>query len=111
MAYFCMTVLERAAGGRHAMPIKFGIDLNVANTLGHLVSEKGGAEARKNRGRSHEFTAGERNWIEQATKRMIRRAAEVAHDPDAAASQIAMGDLPSGQKSYARLRGGKPPDR
>ena len=111
MAYFCLTVLERAAGRRQAMPTKFGIDLNVADTLGHLVSERGGADARKDDGRSHEFTADERNWIEQATKRMIRRAAEVAYDPDAAASQITMGDLPSGQKSYARLRGSKPSDR
>ncbi len=108
MAYFCLTVLQRAAGGRHAMPTKFGIEVTVADTLGHLVTEMGGAEARKDDGRSHEFTADERNWIEQATKRMIRRAAEIAHDPDAAASQITMGDLPSGQKTYARLRGSKP---
>ena len=57
---------------------KFGIEVTVANTLGDLSSEKGGAEARKDEGRCHEFTAYERNWIEQATKRMIRRAAEVA---------------------------------
>jgi hypothetical protein len=102
MAYFCLTVLERAASAarrrqlrRLAMQCKFGIEVTVANTLGDLTSEKGGAEARKDDGRSHEFTANERIWIEQATKRMIRRAAEVAHDPDAAASQITMGDLPT----------------
>jgi hypothetical protein len=102
MAYFCLTVLERATGAprggqrrRLAMQGKFGIEVTVANTLGDLTSEKGGAEARKDDGRSHEFTANERIWIEQATKRMIRRAAEVAHDPDAAASQITMGDLPT----------------
>ncbi len=105
MAYFCLTVLEQAAGERLAIPKKFGIALTVADTLGHLSTEKGGAEARKDGGRSHEFTANERNWIEQATKRMIRRAAEVAYDPAAAASQITMGDLPSGQKSYDRRRG------
>ena len=98
MAYFCLTVLERATGARRdrrlAMQGKFGIEVTVSNTLGDLSSEKGGSEARKNEGRSHEFTAKERNWIEQATKRMIRRAAEVAHDPAAAASHITMGDLP-----------------
>jgi hypothetical protein len=101
MAYFCLTVLERATGAprggqrrRLAMQGKFGIEVTVANTLGDLTSEKGGAEARKDDGRSHEFTADERTWIEQATKRMIRRAAEVAYDPAAAASQITMGDLP-----------------
>jgi hypothetical protein len=101
MAYFCLTVLERATGAprggqrrRLAMQGKFGIEVTVANTLGDLTSEKGGAEARKDDGRSYEFTADERNWIEQATKRMIRRAAEVAYDPAAAASQITMGDLP-----------------
>jgi hypothetical protein len=111
MAYFCLTVLQQAAGGRYAMPTKFGIELTIADTLGHLVTKMGGAEARKDDGRSHEFTANERNWIEQATKRMIRRAAEVAHDPDAAASQITMGDLPSGQKSYGRLGGSKLSER
>jgi hypothetical protein len=107
MAYFCLTVLEQAAGDRLAMPKKFGIAVTVADTLGHLSSEKGGAEARKEEGRSHEFTANERSWIEQATKRMIRRAAEVAYDSAAAASQITMADLPSGQKSYDRPRGRK----
>ena len=100
MAYFCLTVLERATGAdrrdrrlrRLAIQGKFGIEVTIANTLGDLSSEKGGAEARKVGGRS--YTTHERNWIEQTTKRMIRRAAEVAHDPAAAASQITMGDLP-----------------
>jgi hypothetical protein len=94
MAYFCLTVLEQAAGGRSAIPSKFGIASSVIKTLGRLTGEKGGSEARKGEGRSHEFTANERSWLEQAIKRMIRRAAEVAYNPGAAASQITMGDLP-----------------
>ena len=95
MAYFCLTVLEQAAGGRPAIPSKFGIASSVIKTLGRLTGEKGGSEARKGEGRSHEFTANERSWLEQAAKRIIRRAAEVASDPAAAAaSQITMGDLP-----------------
>ena len=51
-------------------------------------------EARKGLGRPHEFTADERNWIDQTTKRLIRRAAQVAYDPNAAAEQITMASLP-----------------
>jgi hypothetical protein len=95
MAYFCLTVLEQAAGGRPAIPSVFGIASSVIKTLGRLTGEKGGAEARKGEGRSNEFTANERSWLEQTARRVIRRAAEVAHDPTAAAaSQITMGDLP-----------------
>lgn len=94
MAYFCLTVLDQAAGNRPAIPGMFGIALSVTKKLGHLTGEKGGAEARKGRGRSHEFTEDERNWIDQTIKRLIRRVAEVAHDPAAAASQITLGDLP-----------------
>ena len=53
----------------------------------------GGLRAARTEG-IHEFTANERNWIEQATKRLIRRAAEVAYNPAAASSQITMDDLP-----------------
>jgi hypothetical protein len=52
-------------------------------------------EARKGRGRLHEFTADERNWIDQTTKCLIRRAAEVAYDPNASAVQITMASLPN----------------
>jgi hypothetical protein len=98
MAFFCLTVLEGATAAdknrRRVIPGKFGIEFAVADTLARLSSVKGGSEARKDEGRSRDFTANERNWIEHATKRMIRRAAEVAHDPAAAASQITMDDLP-----------------
>jgi hypothetical protein len=42
MAYFCLTVLERIAGDRLSIPKKFGVDLTVADTLGHLITEMGG---------------------------------------------------------------------
>ena len=93
MAYFCLTALEQAAGNRSAITKKFGIASSVIRTLGRLTGEKGGAEARKGGGLPHEFTGDERNWIDQTTKRLIRRAAEVAHDPAAATSPITMGDL------------------
>jgi hypothetical protein len=102
MAYYCLTVLEQASDAgrrpgrlarRTAIQGKFGIEVTVTDMLGDLSRERGGTEARKAEGRSNEYTANQRNWIEQATKRMIRRAAEVAHDPAVAASQIAMSDL------------------
>jgi hypothetical protein len=99
MAYFCLTVLEEAAGNRSAISSKFGIASSVVTRLGQLTGEKGGAEARKGRGRSREFTAGERSWIEQTTNRLIRRAAEVAYDPTAAAPQITMSHLPVNRRS------------
>lgn len=94
MAYFCLTVLEQAAGGRPQIPGTFGVASSVISTLGRLTGERGGAEARKGSGRSRDFTGGERNWIDQATKRIIRRAAEVAHDPTSASTQITMADFP-----------------
>ncbi len=94
MAYFCLTVLEQAAGNRSAIRDKFGIASTVIAALGRLTSERGGAEARKGKGRPHPFTADERNWIEQTTKRLIRRVAEIAHDPDAIAPLITLGHLP-----------------
>jgi len=94
MAYFCLTVLEQAAGDRNGIPARFGVSSSIVKTLGRLTGEKGGAEARKGMGRPHEFTGEERNWIDQAVKRLIWRAAEVAHNPAAAQTQITMADLP-----------------
>jgi len=94
MAYFCLTVLEQAAGGRPAIPAMFGVAASIVTALGRLTGKKGGFEARKGKGRPHEFTGEERNWIEQAVKRLIWRAAEVAHDPASAQTQITMANLP-----------------
>lgn len=94
MAYFCLTVLEEAAGGRDGIPAIYGIAASIVKTLGRLTGEKGGPEARKGMGRPHDFTGKERQWIEQAVKRMIWRAAEVARDSASAQTQITMADLP-----------------
>jgi hypothetical protein len=42
MAYFCLTVLEQAAGNRSAIPAMFGIGSTVIGTLGRLTGGKGG---------------------------------------------------------------------
>ncbi len=94
MAYFCLTVLEQAAGSRQAIPAMFGVAASIVTTLGRLTGEKGGSEARKGKGRPREFTGEERNWIDRAVKRLIWRAAEVAHDPASAQTKITMAELP-----------------
>ena len=66
----------------------------VVTTLGRLTGEKGGVEARKGMGRQNEFAGNERAWLDQAVKRLIWRAAEVAHDPASAQTQVTMADLP-----------------
>jgi hypothetical protein len=94
MADFCLTVLEKG-GQRSAAAKKYNIDIKVLSHLGTLAAEKGGrAHSRKWKGWSSEYTDQERIWIEAAVKAIIRRAAEVAHDPRNAKHQITMADLP-----------------
>jgi hypothetical protein len=70
--------------------------IRVLNKIGELAAEKGGRlDARKVEGASKPFTLTERAWLEQALKLLIRRAAEVTHDPKASRSQVTMADLPS----------------
>jgi hypothetical protein len=107
-AYFCLTVLEgppahqvgRKDSKRRTQASKrFGIDIRVLNKIGELTSERGGRTwARKVGGANKPFTPAERAWPEQALKLLIRRAAEVAHEPKASRSQITMADLPSLQR-------------
>lgn len=96
MANLCLTVLEANVTGsrRTAAAKRYGIGRDVLSTLGRLVTKKGGREARKAVGLTAEFTPQERAWIEAAVKAIIRRAAEVAHDPSARRDQIAMAHLP-----------------
>jgi len=93
-ANYCLTVLERAAGGRKAAAEHFSIAFSILRTLGELAAAKGGKEARKFAGSQAEFTPAERRWLQQALPRLIRRAAEKAFDPSAALPQITMAELP-----------------
>ncbi|HEU0154946.1 MAG TPA: hypothetical protein VFQ82_02670, partial [Stellaceae bacterium] len=61
---------------------------------GELTDKKGGPEARKAKGVTVPFSPAEHVWIEAAMKLLIRRAAEVAGDPEGAFPQITMEDLP-----------------
>ena len=94
MAYFCLTVLEMNAGGRSNASTKFQISVRVLSTIGRLAGQKGGSEARKARGVGKELTNRERRFLEEATKRIIRRTAEKAEDCAKDLPQISMNDLP-----------------
>ena len=89
----CLTVLEKAAGGRTAAAVKFGVSSQVLKKMGRLTSEHGGLEARKSIGFTAPFSSSEREWLEAAVKRLIRRAAEVAHDPSNPRPPITMANL------------------
>lgn len=101
MANFCLTVLEdsvRASKGRRRATARhYGIDYRVLDEIGRLCSNKGGAEARKAQGVGQELNGQERQFLEEAVKAIIRRAAEVAADPDGSHDMIALSDFPDTQ--------------
>jgi hypothetical protein len=90
----CLMVPEMNAGGRSAAQ-RYSVATTVLGTLGRLAGSKGGKEARKGPGAQSDFTAAERIWLEEAIKLLVRRAAEVAHDPTVSRPQITMAELPS----------------
>ena len=95
MAYFCLTVLEAAAGSRKAAAGKYGIDMSVLNRIGDLTANRGGAEARKAGGVVTELSPQERHFLDRAVKAIVRRAAERAHAPTDALLKISLSELPS----------------
>ena len=96
MAYFCLTMLEKhLSKGRQAAAKKYGIKSDVLNKIGHLTAYRGGrAAARNASGIGDELTGDEARFLEEAVKRIIRRTAEVAHDPHKDYPQIKLSDLP-----------------
>ncbi len=106
MAYFCLSMLEappsrpnsqarRYFKKRKAAAQKYQIEKDVLAEIGYLSSAKGGPlGARKSEGVNTELTQQERHFLEQALKKMIRRAAEKAHNPDADLPKISMSNLP-----------------
>ena len=90
----CLTWLEKSGGGRSGAATRFAVAKTVLNKVGELAGEKGGTEARKAKGAGTEFTAAERQWLEEAIKRLILRAGEIAGNPSARLRQITMADLP-----------------
>jgi hypothetical protein len=90
-ADFCRGALEKG-GGRQAAAQRYRIDRAVINELGDLADKKGGPDARKYKGYGRPYTQTERAWLEAILKKLIRRAAEVAYDPNADRALITMTD-------------------
>lgn len=99
MAYFCLTVVEnstrRQKSKRKHAAIRYNVDPIILKKLGELTSMKGGRDARKGEGAAQDFTPSEQMWIEMAIKKLIQRAAEVAHHSDQELPTITMANLPS----------------
>ena len=103
MAYFCLTVLEESvnpkpgareerkpSAARKAAAEEYKIAVDALGKLGHLSSVKG---ARKASGQE-DLTNLEARFLEKAIKTLIRRASEIAHDPDESRDEIKLSDLP-----------------
>ena len=99
MANFCLTILEKSVqakrGRRKAAAKHYHIQYEVLDEIGRLCSQKGGAEARKAQGVEQELNGHERQFLEEAVKAIIRRAAEVAGDPNASRDRIELSDFPN----------------
>ena len=101
--YFCLTMLEYMVKNtkgnneskRKAVSRYFQIDKKVLGEIGRLSSTKGGPSgARKATSVATNLTKNERHFLKEAVKKMIRRAAEKAHRPDADLPNISLTDLP-----------------
>lgn len=101
MAYFCLTELEGGIGGscgrmgRANAAAKLGIDVDVLNCLGTLVSEKGDERTARKRpkGGWQPYDPKELTWIEAVIVAAIRRAGEYAAGATSP-SVLTWGDFP-----------------
>lgn len=102
MANFCLTVLEDSVqsdqGRRKAAARHYDIEYKILDEIGRLCSQKGGAEARKAEGIDQDLSGPEQTFLEEVTKAIILRTAEVAADPDGARDTIALSDFPDCQQ-------------
>jgi hypothetical protein len=98
MAYFCLTVIERSAGGRKEAARKYRIAKPVFNRLGTFCSKRGSKEEARKAPNGLAFTPleqRERQWVLVAVSLIIRQAGEVAACPDKPPTEITMQDLPN----------------
>ena len=103
MANFCLTVLENSVQAkknrRKAAAGHYDIEYKVLDEVGRLCSNKGGAEARKAQGVDQDLSGQERQFLEEAVKAIIRRAAEVAADPNGSRDTILLSNFPGFRQS------------
>ncbi len=99
-ANFCLTILEKSVQRERGKSLRksaakqYDIGYKVLQELGRLCDHKGGVEARKAKGIDHDLNAQERQFLEEAVKAIIRRAAEVAADPNGSRDTILFSDFP-----------------
>jgi hypothetical protein len=95
MAYFVLTVIEAAAGGRKDASTVFNVDKKILDKVGELTSIRGDAStARKMpRAGSKPLTPAETAWLEAAMKRLIKRLGEQASG--APLNKVMISALPS----------------
>ena len=98
MANFCLTVLENSVPSgknrRKAAARHYDIECKVLDEVGWRCSDKGGAEARKAKGINQDLNRQERQFLEEVVKAIIRRAAEVAGDPNGPRDKIVLSNFP-----------------
>jgi hypothetical protein len=103
VAYFCLSLMQWSTGitkgARGEASRRYNIDLDILDKIGELTSERGTQkDARKLDSGSTllPLTDGEKRWIREAVKILIRRKGEYDFDPATAPSlkQINMADLP-----------------
>ena len=103
VGYFCLSLIQWSTGitkgARREASRRYNIDLDILDKIGELTSERGTQkDARKLDSGSTllPLTDGEKRWIREAVKILIRRKGEYDFDPATASSlkQINMADLP-----------------
>lgn len=96
MAYFVLTLLESAAGSRQSAARSFQIELSVLRTIGRLSSTKGDESTARKASSGNQFqelSGSEKQWLEEAIRRVIHRLGE--HASGAPLAPISLRDLPS----------------
>jgi hypothetical protein len=94
MGYMVFQVFCYESGGIREAAERYSVSETVLRKLSNLTSNKGGRDEGRKGPYSEPYTAFERQWVEQATKSLIRRAAEYAADTGAQLAELSMADLP-----------------
>lgn len=93
VSYFILTVIEDVAGGREQAANTFSIEKNVLGKIGKLSSTRGDANtARKAEATLVDLTPAEKQWLEEATRRLVYRIGE--HASGGSFNSLKFDDLP-----------------
>lgn len=93
MAYFCLTVVEQRFSGPRKAAKSLGIAAKVLGEISRLANKGGEDSARKAGVVGTPLSSEEKRFLEEGVKAIIRRVAEVAHDPGGSFPTITRADL------------------